>query len=312
MDNLMLSIYIPTYNHQAYIEEALDSVLMQKTDYKFEVLVGEDCSTDETRNVLKQYEKKHPNKIKVFYRERNLNKEKIRNSADLRMRCKGKYIIGLEGDDFWTDPLKIQKQIEFLEKNPDFIAVSHRCKVVGKDSQSIDEKYPECKDRIYTLKHLVSEIMPGQLTTIMYRNPNYMDENIKNIMYKNIVPGDRAIYFALASQGKIYCMPEVMSAYRHIKSGGSSFSANYNLDFDREQKWAYEIYCFAKSTNNTQAIEYSRLLYFRYLAIELKSKKSKKICVIKKMKNVNAGVKTIALYLKAWVKNHILNEKIWV
>ena len=112
MKELMLSIYVPVYNHEKYIVETLDSILMQKTEYRYEVLVGEDCSTDNTRQVLEAYEKTHPGKLTVFYRKRNMHKDEIRNSTDLRLRCRGKYIIGIEGDDFWTDPLKIQKQID--------------------------------------------------------------------------------------------------------------------------------------------------------------------------------------------------------
>lgn len=146
----MLSIYVATYNHENYIEKALDSIFMQVTDYSYEVLVGEDCSTDNTRKVLKRYENQHLDLVekgilKIFYRDHNMYREKPNNVTDLIYRCSGKYIIALEGDDFWTDKNKIQTQIEFLENNDDYIAVAHECIVVDKNSNLLQEVYPDRK-----------------------------------------------------------------------------------------------------------------------------------------------------------------------
>mgnify|MGYP004538349555 CR=1 FL=1 len=159
----MLSVYVPTYNHEKYITRALDSILMQKTEYSYEVLVGEDVSTDSTRAVLKEYEKAHPGKLTVFYREKNMNDMPIWNSLDLKMRARGKYMIALEGDDFWTDDRKLQKQIDFLESHPEYIAVAHNCVVVGADSEPNGEAYPECKDAEYTFAHFLSALCPVSL-----------------------------------------------------------------------------------------------------------------------------------------------------
>lgn len=312
MKELMLSIYVPTYNHEKYIVETLDSILMQKTEYSYEVLVGEDCSTDNTREVLKKYEEEHPGRVTVFYREHNMNKEKIRNSTDLRLRCKGKYIIGIEGDDFWTDPLKIQKQIDFLEKNPEYVAVAHNCVVVDKNSQIIDEVYPGCKDDEYTLEHFVSEIMPGQLATVMYRNPNLDSEIDEELMYKNLVPGDRLIYFSLAASGKIYCMQESMSAYRHIKTEGSSFSANLRYNFEASENWAYEVCKYSEKIDNKNALKYAKLLYVRNLLIAIKQGDCEKKQATNYFKKINGNLGTIVLYIKCWIKHHILHSKIWV
>ena len=100
-----LSIYVATYNHEKYITKALDSVFMQKTKYSFEVLVGEDCSTDNTRLVLKEYEKKNYNNLTIYYRQKNMSNMDISNAMDLIMRCRGKYLIALEGDDYWIDEI---------------------------------------------------------------------------------------------------------------------------------------------------------------------------------------------------------------
>lgn len=249
MDNkndIMLSIYVATYNHENYIARALDSILMQKTKYKFEVLVGEDASTDNTREVLKEYEKKYPGFFTMFYREKNMYHSECNNSVDLMRRCTGKYIIALEGDDFWTDENKLEKQIDFLENHPEYIAVAHNCVVVDEESVPNGEEYPECKDIDYTFEHYFSEIMPGQLATFMYRNYMIDDSFDSSIFDKNLSPGDRLLYFSLLCNGKIYCMQEKMSAYRHITTHGSSFSANFRMNYFSQKPWYDELFSYAK------------------------------------------------------------------
>jgi len=265
MSEVMVSIFVPTYNHEKYIVRALDSILMQKTQYSYEVFVGEDCSTDNTRQVLKQWELDHPGKFTILYREKNMNKELIYNSMDLKLRCKGKYIIGLEGDDFWMDPEKLEKQVSFLEQHPEYYAVAHNCTVVGEDSLPNGETYPECKDREYTLRHFASNIMPGQLTTVLSRN--YMtDQSFDRTLIEQLGgPGDRKIYFSIASQGKVYCMQERMSAYRHITSGGSSYSAAYVHNYAKEELPLRQRVEFARKIGNKEAILCADLQYMLYI-----------------------------------------------
>ena len=245
-NDIMLSIYVATYNHEKYITKALDSILMQKTKYNFEVLVGEDLSTDSTRSVLKEYEKQHPNKFQIFYREKNMHNTECNNSQDLMFRCKGKYIIALEGDDFWIDENKIEKQIDFLENHPEYIAVSHKCVVVGEDSQPNGETYQQCEDEEYTFKHFFSEIMPGQLATVMYRNPMKDSSFDCSILEKKLSPGDRLLYFALLCHGKVFCIQETMSAYRHITTHGSSFSASFRMNYFSQKEWYDELINYAE------------------------------------------------------------------
>ena len=269
MERPTLSIYVPTFNHEHYIVQALDSILMQETSYTYEVLVGEDCSTDNTRAVLKEYEKQHPGKLQVFYREQNMRKQgnAVGNSGDLRSRCRGKYIIALEGDDYWTDPCKIDKQIRFLEEHPDYIAVAHNCIVVDHDSSRKDEVYPQCTDTEYTFDHFARDIMPGQLTTVMLRNVYHDDRYDTSLLNRRIVPGDRLIYFWLLSNGKIHCIQEEMSAYRHVTTQGSSFSATSKYNFATYET-LYAIFMeYAREQNNKEALLCAERLYFRNLRV---------------------------------------------
>lgn len=269
MERPTLSIYVPTFNHEHYIVQALDSILMQETAYTYEVLVGEDCSTDNTRAVLKEYEKQHPGKLQVFYREQNMRKQgsAVGNSGDLRSRCRGKYIIALEGDDYWTDPCKIDKQIRFLEEHPDYIAVAHNCVVVDHDSSRKEETYPQCTDTEYTFDHFARDIMPGQLTTVMLRNVYHDDRYDTSLLNRRIIPGDRLIYFWLLSNGKIHCIQEEMSAYRHITNQGSSFSATSKYHFATYET-LYAIFMeYAREQNNKEALLCAERLYFRNLRV---------------------------------------------
>lgn len=262
-DNIVLSIYVATYNHEKYIVQALESIRMQKTQYTYEVLVGEDCSTDKTREVLKEYERTHPGFLKVYYREHNMHKEKINNAADLKKRCTGKYIIALEGDDYWIDPYKIEKQISFLESHDDYLAVAHNCMVVNEKSEQIDEKYPECYDSEYELKHYMRGILPGQLTTVMYRN--YLTNDIFDTSFLNcgIQPGDKRLFFSLICNGKIRCIQEKMSAYRHVTNGGSSYSANVKHNFEKQRIWYLEQLKYAYRIKNESAVKIAEYLYLK-------------------------------------------------
>lgn len=309
--DIILSVYIPTYNHEKYIAQALEGVLKQKTKYKFEVLVGEDCSTDNTRAIVKEYEEKYPGRFQIFYREHNMYGKTPNNSVDLRQRCKGKYIMCLEGDDFWIDECKIEKQIDFLENNPEYLGVAHNCIVVDEESKPNGEMYPECKEEEYTLKHFVSEIMPGQYATLMYRN-YYIDEYMDtSILKKGLRPGDRVTYFALTLNGRIRCIQEPMTAYRHVKKSGTSFSATYKYSFENAENWNYSLVQYARNFDKN-VIKYTEMIYFRNLMIGLKERQCTKKQIFKYMKKINYKFSVVGLYIKHWIRHHLLHKKLWV
>ena len=262
MNNPLVSIYVPTFNHENYITQALDSILMQQTEYSYEVLIGEDCSTDNTRQVVKDWQAAHPDERFVFfYRQNNMHKAEISNALDLKLRCKGKYLICLEGDDFWTDPMKLQKQVSFLETHPDYYAVAHNCTVVGEDSQPNGETYPQCKDEEYTFQHYGNNILPGQFTTLLARNYMTDPEMDQTLLHQRLGPGDRHVYFSLLFHGRIHCMQQTMSAYRHITSGGSSFSATRRYNYDTQEAADRSQLLHAYKMNNGKAAFYLEHLY---------------------------------------------------
>jgi glycosyltransferase involved in cell wall biosynthesis len=111
----MVSVCMITYNHEPYIRQAIDGILMQKTDFPFELFIGEDCSKDNTRQICLEYKEKYPDKIKLLCPEKNLGAQQ--NFIQTVNMCNGKYIAFCEGDDYWTDPMKLQKQLDFMEAN---------------------------------------------------------------------------------------------------------------------------------------------------------------------------------------------------
>ncbi len=128
---LLVSVRVAAYNHEKYIAQCIEGILMQKTDFPFEVVIGEDCSPDRTREIVLAYQKKYPDQIKVVLSEQNLGG--ARNLLRIQQACRGKYHAMCEGDDYWIDPLKLQKQADFLETHPDISYCFHNAFVLNEN-----------------------------------------------------------------------------------------------------------------------------------------------------------------------------------
>lgn len=224
MDDIMLSVVFITYNHEPYLRESLDSVLAQEVDFDYEIVVGEDCSTDHTRDILLEYKEKYPDKIKLLFREKNLGRPTL-NVYQTAMECKGRYIAFLEGDDYWTDIHKLQRQVDYLEKHSDYIGVTHTCKVVGKNGEEVFDVealslYEWSGD--YTFEDYKHQTKwPGQTATVVCRNIFKESKYDYSILYKaHDFLDDGVILMFLLLQGKIFRMDNVMSAWRFVKKEG--------------------------------------------------------------------------------------------
>jgi glycosyltransferase involved in cell wall biosynthesis len=286
-EKIMLSIIIPVYNHEFFIEKAIRSVLMQKVNFRYEVFVGEDCSTDNSRAVLKELEKELPPNFTILYREKNLGSG---NFTDLRARTSGKYFACLEGDDYWTYPEKLQKQIDFLESHPDYIAVSHIVEFVDRNENHryILGGYQGQGNEEYTLYDYRRSRLPGQTAAVIERN------NCHGEIFKNTVPipkgfpGDQNRFFMLAAHGKVRVIQEVWSCYRLVTEGGSSWSANplpkEQLDRNDFQYWK-DLYEFCLSDIKTKdSILVSESMY------------------LEKLWGFATGKRTIKIPFKSWLK----------
>lgn len=227
-----VSVIVLSYCHEKYIAQALDSILMQETSLRYEVLVGDDASGDRTPVIIQSYAEKYPDIIKPVLREENVGANY--NSWDLIRRTKGKYTATLEGDDFWLDKRKLQKQFDFLETHPEYIGCCSKCLIVDENSRPDYERscHIAWNKKIFTLEDLAdSWQMPGQTGTGMTRN-FYQDMAPEeyDVLYKaHPIVGDKTGTLLALARGPVYCSNEILSAYRFVEKKGKNnwFSMHY-------------------------------------------------------------------------------------
>lgn len=217
MSNPLVSINCMTYNHKAFIRQCLDGFMMQKCSFDFEVLIHDDASTDGTQDIIREYEVKYPDIIKPIYQKENQYSKGIDPSLKYNApRVKGKYIALCEGDDYWTDPYKLQKQVDFLESHPDYVMCSHRFNQYIQDKNLLEEeKNLTFQGADYDLKNLIGGKWLTQTLTVMYRRSALdLKEYESYGMSMDII-----LFYALLKNGKGYCFPDIMATYR-LHGGG--------------------------------------------------------------------------------------------
>ncbi len=218
----MVSVALVTYKHEAYIREALDSILMQRVNFSYEIVVGDDCSPDGTQDILREYADRHPGRFVLLLREKNLGA--TANSYDIKCHCTGRYIAQLEGDDFWTDPDKLQKQVDFLEAHPEYIGTVHMQNVVDENSCPIKGINGYCEPGRFTMKdYLVEGNLPGQTATLVYRNIYRNPLHDYSIEARaHDFRSDVTVTLILLSLGDIYTFTDSMSSRRLVRKVGET------------------------------------------------------------------------------------------
>ena len=206
----LVSICSITFNHEPYVAQALDGFLMQNVEFPFEILIHDDASTDNTAQIIKKYEKKFPELIKPIYQKENQFSKGVDVFQLNVQRAKGKYIAICEGDDYWTDPNKLQMQVDFLESHPDYSMCFHSAKI-KKDSDLFTQA--ECEfvqDKEYTAKDLLETWMVPTASIVMRKECAFLPlKNRKDILY-----GDSFLIFSSLSIGKVQGFSRPMSVYR--------------------------------------------------------------------------------------------------
>ena len=214
---ILVSVSCTAYNHEKYIACALDSFLMQKTNFDYEIIVGEDCSTDATRQIILDYQKKYPEKIKMITSASNVGAQE--NSRRLREKARGRYIALCDGDDFWTDPHKLQKQVDYMERQPNCTMCAHGAEIVDDDGRKTDQLLrPHLGSTVYDLEDMIKTYFKLLFATssILYRRDILADP--PQWFYQSPV-GDYPLSIICASQGFVGYIDEIMSAYRRGVSG---------------------------------------------------------------------------------------------
>lgn len=203
----LVSIVMIAYNVEKYIEKAIESVLSQNVNFSYELVIGEDCSTDSTREIALKYEAKYPDKIRVLQHPKNLGLTP--NCVVTHNACKGKYIALLDSDDYWTNDNKLQIQVDFLENNSDYSGVGHQAMKIYENNIKEESLFGETKDAVYGINDMITH-RKFHTSSFVYR---------KEIWDKcggippNISSNERAIYPMVAIFGKIKYFKENMCVY---------------------------------------------------------------------------------------------------
>lgn len=211
MNNPLVSISCITYNHAPYIRECLDGFLMQQCDFDFEVLIHDDASTDGTQEIIKEYQEKYPEIIKPIFQTENQYSQGVRGMmARFNFpRAKGKYIALCEGDDYWTDPLKLQKQVDFLEKNSSFAISFHDVQIISEAKIIKPHKIPKKYRRDLTSREICGSITLPTLS-LLFRNFKMLTD----IPRLKVVNGDKVLLVFLASMGNAHFHSDIIAVYR--------------------------------------------------------------------------------------------------
>jgi glycosyltransferase involved in cell wall biosynthesis len=215
-----VSVLMTTYNHERYVKQAIQSVLMQKTKFEYELVIGEDCSTDRTREIIIDLQRRYPDRIMLFPRERNLGGNE--NFILALQACRGQYVAILEGDDYWTSADKLQRQVDFLDAHPDFSICFHAVRRISEDPNIQARVYRSPRKRVFTLEDiLLTNFIPT--CSVMFRNgliteiPDWLP---------SLKATDWAWHILNARHGKVGLINESMGVYR-LHAAGATRSMKY-------------------------------------------------------------------------------------
>jgi len=221
---LKVSVEMITFRQELYIRQAIEGVLMQETNFDFELVIADDCSPDSTPEIVESIIKNHPkgDKIKYFRHKENIGMQP--NAMFAYNQCHGKYIALCEGDDYWTDPFKLQKQVDFLENNLQYVLCFHEVNILKPNGEIVDDfltKVPENYETIETLARLGNYI---HTPSVVFRN--IIKEFPFEFAFTPI--GDYFLYLMLAEHGRLKLIEEKMAIYRF---GVGVFSGSSDLQF---------------------------------------------------------------------------------
>jgi len=216
----LADVNLVTYNHEKFVARAIESVLEQKTNFEYRLIIGDDCSEDQTQSIIKDYARRYPERIQVLLasQHRGIEHPERVGIEVLRLNT-AKYVALLDGDDYWTDPLKLQKQVDFLETNTDFAVCFHNVKVSYEDQRQEPWNYcPPDQKGISTLEDLLDRNFIATSSTVFRR----MSLGELPSWFCKLKIGDWGLHILNAQNGKVGYIDEVMSVYRIHQAGSWS------------------------------------------------------------------------------------------
>jgi len=324
----LVSVTVITYQHADYIRKCLDGILMQKTKFPYEVIIGEDGSTDGTKEICKEYAEMHPDRIRLFLRDRNISHYKVGdtrfrfNGAFTSMSARGDYIAICEGDDHWTDIYKLKKQVDILEENKQYGMIYSKARIFNDKKDTYEN---EILGKTFDKEHfLTNPINPIPTLTTVFRNDLYQKYRQEvEPAKKGWKMGDYPIWLWFLFNSKIYYMAEVTATYRLLEESASHTK-------DKKKKFAFSQSAFdianyfAKKYCNK--MEYQKFLENRYLALYLlgvrydiressdylkKLQKQQSLSLIARFKIIMFHNFKIA-YLMSWIKSRETIRSVWL
>lgn len=286
-DNIKVSIIVLSYNQEKYIKQCIESILCQKVNYKIEIIIGDDASSDNTPTILSKYHVCHSDKIKLVLRSENIGA--TANALNLLCMAKGEYIAFIEGDDFWSNPNKLQIQSDFLDKNPQYVGCFHKVNLVDENNDPIHGRvYWISNKKIFTYNDYDGIRIPGHSSSWLRRNKIKNNEEIYSMFLSaNHDIADRTSVLFFLSYGDFARIDGKMGCYRYNRASGitahkykspveglkteidftNSFSSLSSylgkpLTFQKQKRFLLlkSIY-IALKYNSQEAREYAKILY---------------------------------------------------
>lgn len=239
-ENPKVSICLITYNHSSYLETCLENIVEQKINFEFEIILGEDHSTDDTARIVKKYADAYPKLIKAFIRPENAGPKT--NFLHCFLQCKGEYIVFIEGDDYWTNQYKLQKQVDFLDQNPSASACFHNAEILFEDGSNKPNQIintPNQAKWTYT-----KDFFKEKETWFMATASVMMRRKFVNPLpnwFVDCKSGDIPMYVILSEHGPIGYLAETMSIYRKNLGGQSFTDSNTSKAFLQNRIFMYSM-----------------------------------------------------------------------
>lgn len=223
MENVYLSVVMPTYNHKAYISEAIENVLRQKTTFLFELIIGEDLSTDGTREIVLNYQNKNSDIIRVITSDSNVGAKE--NMRRMLAASRGKYIAFCDGDDYWHDPSKLQKQVDFLDSHPDYGLVHTDADYLKTEKNKLIPNFNKNRKRKVPVGRVYEELLRGNFIctcTVCVRG-EFVDRWQKDAEFSNIqfIQGDYSKWLFIAWYSNIGYLAESTATKRKLRGSMS-------------------------------------------------------------------------------------------
>ena len=214
----LVSVIMITYKHETFIAEAIEGVLMQEVDFPVELIIADDCSPDGTGEIVQKFIDEHPNGRWIKYTKHKANKGMMPNFVWALEQAKGKYIALCEGDDYWTDPLKLQKQVDFLEANEEYILTGHDAVIVDSNTTVVSETKLPIKYKRSASRDELKQMFWVLTLTMVYRN---IDE-LRNypVALLNVPNGDTCLISLLGNYGAYHYHEDIKPAAYRIHDGG--------------------------------------------------------------------------------------------